>query len=149
MEKYFIYYSLTGNGDLVAHHLKKKGYSPIKVETIKPISRNVNFFRIMKYGFRAGLGKKEKIKDINLEIKEDDVVIIGSPIWNDRLSTPINALLSQIELNKETTRFIVYPAGETAKKVVKQLEKLGFKNPPFVFSNPLKHQDEIQNILDF
>ena len=93
--------------------------------------------------------KKEKIKEINLELKEDDVVVIGSPIWNDRLSTPVNAVLDQLSLNKESTKFIVYPAGDSAKKVFEQIEKLGFKNKPYVYPNPLKNQDKVQDILAY
>ena len=146
MNKYFIYFSASGNGDFIAEYLKERGYTPLRVEMVKPIKK-INFFSIMKYGFRAGLEKKEKIKDLELDLKEDDEVIIGSPIWNDRLSTPINSLLAKYEFNKESTKFIVYPAGETAKKVITQLEKLGFKQIPIVFSNPLKNRDKIENIL--
>ena len=145
--KYFVYFSASGNGDFLANKLQEKGYTPVKVETVKPIKK-VGFFAILKYGFRAGAQKKEKIKEINLEPKEDDEVVVGSPIWNDRLSTPINALLSQIEFDKETTKFIVYPAGDKAIKVVDQLVKLGFKNPPLVYSNPLKNQDKADELLN-
>ena len=145
--KYFVYFSASGNGDFIANFLKEKGYEIVKVETLKPFGK-VNFFRILKYGFRAGAQKREKIKDINLELKSDDEVVIGSPIWNDRLSTPINAVLDKIAFNKETTKFIVYPAGESAKKVFDQITKLGFKNEPLVYSYPLKNQDKINDILN-
>ena len=144
--KYFIYFSASGNGDFIADYLKDKGYTPIKVEMVKPIKK-VGFFFILKYGGRAGFNKKEKIKELNFNLKEDDEVIVGSPIWNDRLSTPINTVLSQLELNKETTRFVVYPAGEKAVKVLKQLEKLGFKNPPIIYSYPLKNKEKIEKVL--
>ena len=144
--KYFIYFSASGNGDLIAEYLKEKEYTPVKVEMIKPIKK-VGFFTILKYGFRAGSNKKEKIKELNLDLKEDDEVIIGSPIWNDRLSTPINALLDKISFNKENTRFILYPAGEGTKKSLVQLQKLGFKQPPIIYSNPKKNQDKMQEIL--
>ena len=144
--KYFVYFSASGNGDFIANFLKEKGYEIVKVETLKPFGK-VNFFRIMKYGFRAGLQKKEKIKELNLELKEDDEVVIGSPIWNDRLSTPINTVLDKISFNKETTKFIVYPAGDKAVKVVGQLEKLGFKNEPIIYQYPLKNQDKIAEVL--
>ena len=144
--KYFIYFSVSGNGDLIAEYLKEKEYTPVKVEMIKPIKK-VGFFTILKYGFRAGLQKKEKIKEINIDLKEDDEIIIGSPIWNDRLSTPINALLDKISFNKENTKFILYPAGEGTKKSLVQLEKLGFKQPPIIYSNPKKNQDKMQEIL--
>ena len=146
--KYFVYFSASGNGDFIANFLKEKGYEIVKVETLKPFGK-VNFFRILKYGFRAGAQKREKIKDINLELNSDDEVVIGSPIWNDRLSTPINAVLDQIAFNKETTKFLVYPAGEKANKVFEQIEKLGFKNKPFVYPNPLKNQDKINDILNY
>ena len=146
--KYFVYFSASGNGDFIANFLKEIGFEIVKVEILKPFGK-VNFFRILKYGFRAGAQKKEKIKDINLDLKEDDVVVIGSPIWNDRLSTPINTVLDQIVFNKETTKFVVYPAGEKANKVFEQIEKLGFKNKPFVYSNPSKNQDKINDILSY
>ena len=146
--KYFVYFSASGNGDFIAEYLKELGYTPIKVEMIKPIKK-INFFSIMKYGFRAGTNKKEKIKELNLDLNDNDEVIIGSPIWNDKLSTPINTLLDKYSFNKETTNFILYPAGEGTNKSLIQLEKLGFKNKPIVFSNPLKNQDKVKELLKF
>ena len=146
--KYFVYFSASGNGDFIAEYLKELGYTPIKVEMIKPIKK-INFFSIMKYGFRAGMNKKEKIKELNLGLKDDDEVVIGSPIWNDKLSTPINTLLDKYSFNKETTNFILYPAGEGTNKSLIQLEKLGFKNKPIVYSNPLKNQDKVKKLLKF
>ena len=145
--KYFIYFSVSGNGDLIAEYLKEKEYTPVKVEMIKPIKK-VGFFTILKYGFRAGSNKKEKIKELNLDLKEDDEVIIGSPIWNDRLSTPINALLDKISFDKENTKFILYPAGEGTKKSLVQLEKLGFKQPPIVYPHPLKSPEQFEVVLE-
>ena len=146
--KYFVYFSASGNGDFIAECLKELGYTPIKVEMIKPIKK-INFFSIMKYGFRAGMNKKEKIKELNLGLKDDDEVVIGSPIWNDKLSTPINTLLDKYSFNKETTNFILYPAGEGTNKSLIQLEKLGFKNKPIVYSNPLKNQEKAKELLKF
>lgn len=145
--KYFIYYSATGNGDFIAEKLKEKGYETIKIETIKPLGK-MNFFRILKYGFQAMKNKKAKIKDFYLDMQEDDIIVIGSPIWNDRLSTPINAVLDKINFDKEMTKFILYPAGEGTNKSFEQLEKLGFKQKPLVYSNPLKNPDKVTDIVD-
>lgn len=146
MAKYFIYFSATGNGDFIAESLKTKGYTPVKVEMVKPMGK-VGFWKIFIYGFYSMINKKAKIKDINLELKEGDEVIIGSPIWNDKLSTPINTVLAKFNLNKQTTGFILYPAGEGTKKSVKLLKKKGFEKEPIVISNPLKNKDKVGQIL--
>lgn len=146
MNKYFIYFSISGNGDFLAQKFEEIGYKSVKVEMIKPIKK-VGFFSIMKYGFRAGRNKQEKIKEINIDLKEDDEVIIGSPVWNGRFSTPINTVLSQLALNKETTGFVVYPAGEEAKKVNDQLKKLGFKKEAIVYPHPLKTPDRFNALF--
>ena len=144
--KYFVYFSWSGNGDFIANFLKEKGYESVKVETVKPLGK-VNFFRILKYGFKAMGAKKTSIKDIILDLKEDDQVIIGSPIWNDRLSTPINTVLGQFDFNKENTKFILYPAGETTNKSFEQIANLGFKESPIVYAHPLKSQEKVEELL--
>ena len=125
MKKYFVYFSFTGNGDFLASLLKEKGYEPVKLELVKPVKK-IGFFTILKYGGRAMSHKKEKLLPINLELKEDDEVIIGSPIWNDRLSTPITTF---------------------TKKSLKQIEKMGFKKEVKVISYPLKKQEQAKQIL--
>lgn len=146
MNKYFIYFSLTGNGDYLASELKQSGYTPIKVEMKKKIKK-VGFWFILRYGGRATFNKKEKIQPLNIDLKEDDVVVIGSPIWGDKISTPINAVLKQLSLNKDTTRFVLYPAGEGTKKSLQQLAKLGFTQEAIVISNPLKKMEEAKELL--
>lgn len=144
--KYFVYFSWSGNGDYIASFLKERGYEPIKIETIKPLGK-VNFFRILKYGFKAMRNKKTPVKDIYIEFKEDDQVIIGSPIWNDRLSTPINTVLGQFDFNKENTKFILYPAGENTNKSFEQIANLGFAQKPIVYAHPLKSQEKAVELL--
>ena len=146
MEKYFVYFSASGNGDYLAQELEKKGYKPVKIELVKPIKK-VNFWMILHYGGRAMFGKREKIKDLNLEIQSDDIVLVGSPIWNDRLSTPVLTALDKLSLNKETTRFVLYPAGMTTEKSKKQILKLGFTSEPVVIPYPVKYQEQTLELI--
>ena len=146
MKKYFIYFSLTGNGDDLAEQLKEKGYEPIKVEMVKK-PKKVGFFTILKYGGRAMTKKREKINELKIDLHDDDLVIVGSPIWNDRLSTPIWTVLDQLKLNKETTKFILYPAGKSTNKSKVQLQKLGFVLEPLVVPYPLKYVEETKELI--
>lgn len=146
MSKYFIYYSATGNGDFLAELLKEAGYESVKVEMVKPMGK-VGFFKIIHFGGQAMLNKKAKIQEVNLALNADDQVVIGSPIWNDRLSTPINSVLAKFDFNKKTTQFVLYPAGESTKKSLEQLKKLGFVNEPVVISYPLKKQEQAKELI--
>ena len=145
--KYFIYFSATGNGDYIASLLEEKGYQLVKVEMAKPIKK-VGFGFILRYGGEASINKKAKIKDLSFELKEDDEVTIGTPLWNDRLSTPINTVLANYNFNKETTKFIFYLGGSSAKAAKKRLIKLGFKQEPLVIYQPLKNQEETKKLLE-
>ena len=146
MKKYFLYFSLTGNGDFLASELEKKGYQPVKIELVKDIKK-VGFWTILSYGGRAMFQKREKIKEFTLELQDDDFVIVGSPIWNDRLSTPVLTALYKISLNKANTRFILYPAGSSTKKSLKQLKKMGFELDPIVIQYPVKYQEQALDLI--
>ena len=108
--KYFVYFSASGNGDFIAEYLKELGYTPIKVEMIKPIKK-INFFSIMKYGFRAGTNKKEKIKELNLDLNDNDEVIIGSPIGNGSTAPPLMRACSISSASSVSTfkMFLIQP----------------------------------------
>lgn len=144
--KYFVYFSNSGNGDYLASLLKEYGYEIVKLEPVKPLKK-MGFFRILKYGGQAIMEKKMPLKEFTLDLKEDDLVVVGSPIWNDRLSTPINTLLDKVSFNKKTTRFILYPAGKTTAKSIEQIKKLGFEIEPSVIPYPKKYVEETKKLI--
>lgn len=146
MKKYFIYYSNSGNGDFVAEALKRSDVSLIKVEPKKHIKK-MNFFRIIRYGGEAMMKKKMPIQQLDLILDSDDVVVIGSPIWNDRLSTPILTLLDKYEFDKKTTRFVLYSGGGKAAHAEKQIAKMGFEKKAIVLKEPKKYAEEAKVLL--
>ena len=123
MKKLFIYYSLTGNGDLIAENLKSKGVTIRKVRTEKKFPKN-KVLQILKGGFLAGINSKAKLKDFDSNIKGYDEIIIGSPIWNGRLSTPINTVLDELDLSKKKVTFILYSGSGQAPKAVDKITTL-------------------------
>ena len=147
MRKFFVYFTLTGNGKFIASTLEEMGYISVQIEMQKEVKK-VGFFTILKFGGRAMFGKKEKLKPYFKDFEEDDQIIIGSPIWNDRLSTPILTLLKEMDFDKEKTKFILYPAGKGTKKSLKQLKKMGFVQEPTVISNPLKNEELTKELIE-
>ena len=146
MKKYFIYYSYTGNGDLIAELLKRSDISLIKVQT-KRHMKKANFFRILHYGFLAGTQKKMAIQPLDLILDKDDAVVIGSPVWNDRIANPILTLLDKYDFNKKTTKFVFYAGGGKAAHAEKQIAKMGFENKAVVLKQPLSYKKEAEEAL--
>ena len=147
MKKLFIYYSLSGNGDLVADYLKEKGFDIRKIETTYKLSKHM-FFAMMKGGSNALFGKKAKLINYNNDISEYDEIYIGSPIWNSRLTPPINTVLRDTDLSNKKLTFVFYSGGGTSKKATKQVNKL-YNNPNIInLKQPNKYNDELKKLGD-
>ena len=115
MKKIFIYYSLTGNGDLIAEYLKRKGYEIRKVETGEPLPRN-NILRILTGGYKAMINYEDRLVNFNDDISKYAEILIGSPIWNFRLSSPINTVLKLLNLKNKKVKFVLYSGSNKFKK---------------------------------
>ena len=122
MKKIFIYYSLSGNGDVVANYLKEKNIEIRKVNTSKPLPNNMAL-RILSGGFLAGINHKDKLINFDNNISDYDEIIIGSPIWNGKLSCPINTVLDSINLNNKKITFILYSGSGSAPKADKMIKE--------------------------
>lgn len=149
MKKIFIYFSETGNGDVVADYLKDNGYEIRKVEAKKKLPK-VMFFQMMVGGFQAATNKKPKLLDFDTNIDKYDEVVIGSPIWFDRLAAPTNTMLDIIDLSDKKVSFILYSGGGTNINGNKKINEL-FKDVKIIElkqpKNNIKELDKIKKEL--
>lgn len=122
MKRIFIYYSLSGNGDIIANYLKVKKIDIRKVYTSEELPKN-NILRILSGGFLAGINHKDKLINFDNNIEIYDEIIIGSPIWNGKLSCPINTVLDELDLKGKKIRFILYSGSGKAHKTEKMLNE--------------------------
>ena len=144
MKKIFIYYSLTNNGDVVADVFKEKGYEIRKVVTKKKYPNN-KFLMIMAGGYKATFNKKDKLLEFDSDISNYNKVVIGSPIWNDRLSAPINSVISLLDLKNKDLSFVFYSAsgkGDHAKEKVKDL----FGADSIILKEPKINKEELKKL---
>ena len=144
MKKIFIYYSLTNNGDVVADVFKEKGYEIRKVETKKKYPNN-KFLMIMAGGYKATFNKKDKLLEFDSDISNYNKIVIGSPIWNDRLSAPINSVISLLDLKDKDISFVFYSAsgkGDHAKEKVKDL----FGADSIILKEPKANKKELNKL---
>lgn len=120
MKKIFIYYSLTGNGDVVASYLKNKGWDVRKVQTSEPLPKNY-VLSILTGGYKAMVNYEDKLIDFDANIEEYDEVAIGSPIWNARLSSPINTVLKELDLKNKKLSFVLYSGSGKSPKATQRI----------------------------
>ena len=148
MEKLFIYYSYTGNGDVVADFLKEKEYEIRQVVRKKKLPKSF-FWGIMTGGFLAGIHHKDKLVGFDANIEEYDEIMIGSPIWNGRISSPVNmalSILKQNGLSSKKVSFIFYAGSGEGKKALKRINKEFPEAKVFFLKEPKKYPEELEKL---
>lgn len=146
MKKVFIYYSLSGNGDVVAAFLKKNGYEIIKVITKEPLSKN-KVLSILTGGFKSLIGYKDNIEELNIDLDNYDQIVIGSPIWNSRLSSPINSVLKILNNKNNSVDFILYSASGKAASALNKIKKEYKNSKAIVLKEPKNNETELKDKL--
>ena len=145
MKRIFIYYSLNGNGDIVADCLKEQKVTIRKVEPQKKLP-NSFVGQIMKGGFLASINHKDKLIDFDNDISKYDEIIIGSPIWNSRLSTPINTVLDELDLHDKKVTFIFYSGSGTSPKATEKINKLYPDATIINLQEPKNNEQELSKV---
>lgn len=121
MKKIFIYYSYSGNGDTVSAYLKRFGYNSYSIFTYEPLPKN-KILSILVGGFKATVNHKDKIEEFGIDLNKYNKIVIGSPIWNSRLSSPINSLLDKIDLAGRDVTFVLYSGSGKDNKATEILK---------------------------
>ena len=147
MKKLYIYFSLTGNCDLVAEKLKEIDFEIRKLEMKKPLPKSF-FFSVLCGGFLAGLEVKSKLKEYDHNIEGYDEIVIGSPIWNDRFSSPLNRLLRDIDFSNRNIKFIFTAGSREGKHALEKAKKLFPEAECIFLKEPKKYKEEHEK-LDF
>ena len=144
MKKIFIYYSMYGNGDLISDIYKEKGYDIRKV--ISKVNYPKKMFPLMVIGgFKALFKIKDKLVDFDNNIDNYDEIVIGTPIWFDRVSAPINSVLKVLNLTNKKVSFILWSASGNATKAVERISK-EYNTNITILKEPKKNKDELKKI---
>ena len=78
-------------------------------------------------------------------IEEYDEIIIGSPIWNDRLCSPINSVLDKLNLKNKKVVFILYSGSGKASKAKEFINK-NYEAKTVVLKEPLRYPEELNKL---
>ena len=144
MKKLFVYYSNSGNGDYVASIMQSKGFNTLKIEMEKELPQSF-FFKILVGGFSAMINEKAKVKNDLSILKNYDVIYVGTPIWNGKVSSPINTVMETLK----TTKFnlICYSGSGKIKRLMRQIKNYNIENVISLIE-PSKNKNDTIKILD-
>lgn len=145
MKKLFLYFSLTGNGDLVAMRLSENGFDLRKVIE-KANAPKSFFFRVLFGGFRAGLRLKGKLIDYDPDVKDYEEIVIGSPVWNGLFPPAINAVLATTDLSGKKLTFLFYSGSGDVPKATKRVAKSFPNAQVIVLKEPQSHPQELKKL---
>jgi len=145
MKKLFLYYSYTGNGDVVARHLGERGYEVRAIHRKRPLPRAF-LLCMLTGGFLASIHHKDKLLPYDGNVAEYDEIVVGSPIWNGNLASPVNTLLAELNAEGKTLSFVLYTGGGKAPKAVSRLQKNYPGAPIVVLKEPKKYAAELDKI---
>ena len=145
MKTICIYYSFTGNGEIVASALAKKGIELRKVVRKKKLPKSF-FWGVMTGGFLASIKHKDKLVGFDSDISAYDNIIIASPVWNARFSSPINRVLSLLDLKDKKITFVLYSGSGTAPKAVKRINKEYPRSQVIILKEPKKYPEELNKL---
>ena len=144
MKTLFLYYSNSGNGEAVAEKAKELGADLCRVERHKKLPKG--FFGIFAGGFSATRKKKDKLKDFSPNIEGYERIIIGSPIWNARLSCPINTVLDVLDLKDKKVDFLLYSGSGEAPKAVERIKKEYPEAKYVIMKSPKKYGENLKKV---
>lgn len=137
-----IYYSGSGATEKAAEFVAKETGASIEAITVP--AGKIGF---IKAGYEATFGKCAKICAVKSKIEEYDVVIIGTPVWAGKISSPVNAFLSGFgEKIKNYAVILTRASKENDYASVTGIFSAKLKKEPLAF---LSMQTQTANAGDF
>lgn len=122
MKTIIVYYSLEGNTDLVARLVADQiGADMIRLEPEKEIPKN-GFHKFFWGGKSVLFQEKPKLLNKDLNLDTYDTLIIGTPIWADSFTPPINTFLSETRLVGKTIYLFATNAGGRTDKCFEKMK---------------------------
>ena len=110
-----VYYSRTGKTRIVANALKEQ--LSCEIAEIKSTEDREGFWGVVTCVLDSLLDRDDVIEPFNKDLKGYNQIIIASPLWIGKLSSPARTFMKQAELkDKEVDIFLTYNGRLTEEK---------------------------------
>ncbi|AEP28823.1 flavodoxin family protein [Brumicola nitratireducens] len=127
MKTMIVYYSLSGNTKKLGDFLATK-LSADKTQ-IEERSKNTNFFTMLRLMYQVLLNKPSKIRSFGANPSQYDLIILGTPVWMTRLSSPVRAFINQEKSHFKKIAFFCTESSSGGNAVFKSMSELCGQQP--------------------
>lgn len=125
MNSLVVYFSRTGNTKKIAKKLSKELNAELE-EITEPKNR-MGALGFIKSGSEAMRKKIVPIHKPKHNPEKFDLIIVGTPIWAGRLSSPVRSYLSKYSGKLKRTAFFCTCTGLNPEKAFEEMQKLSKK----------------------
>jgi hypothetical protein len=122
-----VYFSRSGNTRRVAEAMARSaGWD---VEPIREQRSRAGLWGWLRSGYEATSGRTVPIEPMEHDPADYDLVVVGTPVWNSRVSSPVRTFLSQQHQKIREAAFLVTCGGRGADGAIRQMASLVGNHP--------------------
>lgn len=123
MKKAVVFYSLSGNTQAAAKEIAEGiGADLIELKLVKPFPTEKSK-QLALGGMQAMFGMKPAIQELSKNIKEYDVLILGTPIWAGTIAAPVHSFLNKYQILDKIVAVFIFSGGGDNKRCIAKLSK--------------------------
>lgn len=93
MKTLVVYYSRSGHTKKAAERLAAAVGADL--EEIQDLDNHQGPLGFLKGGYQASTGKSAEIGKVKADLDAYDLVVVGTPVWAGKMSSPVRAFLTQ------------------------------------------------------
>jgi flavodoxin len=127
MNALVIYYSRTGNTQVLAQRIG--GALDARLEEITDRAHRRGILGYLRSGREAWFGQRAELMPCEFDLSAFDLVVIGTPVWNASLSSPVRTFLEDNAKALRSVAFFCTMGGRGSKRVFRQMEAACRKPP--------------------
>jgi hypothetical protein len=122
-----VYYSRTGNTASVAEGLARASEADTEAIAASVPRRGVVGYLFS--GFEALFERESLILPPQRDPRDYDIVLVGGPIWNSTISSPVRSYLKRFASSLPDVAFFVTSGGGEDARALQQMAELSGKKP--------------------
>ena len=122
-----VHYSRTGTTRKLAEAIATAtGWD---LEAIVDTRDRRGFLGFLRSGFEAMTGRRTRLEAVRHDLRAYDLVVIGSPVWDRSVSTPVRTFLEEHAAELPRVAFFLTFGGEGQERALAQMAALAGRAP--------------------